>query len=174
MGQNQDQKLLVLVRTITDLAMKAHPRVLRNQRDEVESSALLAVAQAVQVCECLRNDRPTYSPIAVRFAYSRLMRELIRSGLMPVRLKDGFASTNWIGEVSGDTMDCPDKGVELFEILNNAVNRLGAEDQLLFYELMVEGTPPESVASDMGITVATVNRRSCFIRQVLSKALLDS
>ena len=170
MSKEQDQKLLVLVKHITVKAMQHYPRILKNQEDEVESAALLAVGQAVQVCKCLQNDRPTYSPVAPIYAYSRLVRELIRSGVLPVRMRDGFAFTNWEGDSPAPDQN-PEQKMSMIENLNNAIAGMTSEERLLLYELWVEGSTEKDIAEDMGISIVAVHRRAKALLEFLIRKL---
>jgi len=148
-------KLLVLARAIAKDALLRHPRDLRNQADEVESASYLAVVQAIKQCPCLANDRPTYPPLARVHAYALLERELIRSCLLPVRLKDGRPISNWLGDLAGRT-GMPGLAAELLDTLNDAVARLDAKERVLLYQLWVEGRTLEQIAEEGGLKPNTV------------------
>jgi len=151
-------KLLVLARAIAKDALLRHPRDLRNQADEVESASYLAVVQAIKQCPCLANDRPTYPPLARVHAYSLLERELIRSCLLPVRLKDGRPISNWLGDLA-DRTGMPGLAAELLDTLNDAVASLNADGRELLYELWVEGRSMEDMASDRKVRPDTIKGR---------------
>ena len=156
----QDQKLLNLAIVIRRRAMDMYPTILKHQNDEVESAAYLAVAQARQACPCLRNDRPSYSPVAPVFAFNRLKRELVRSGLLPVRLKDGMPSTNWLGGGARlGTVSSTPVGPIMLDELNAAVAKLSTDQKVLLYTLWVEGATLDEIIKEADVCEATIRLR---------------
>jgi DNA-directed RNA polymerase specialized sigma24 family protein len=84
-----------------------------------------------------------------------LEQELVRSCLLPVRLKDGSPVSNWIGDAAGGC-PCPGLGAEVLDSLNAAVAKLDAEERVLLYQLWVEGQSLEQIAEEGGLKPNTV------------------